>query len=232
MKKSLFFLLIIGIASVFTFTSCLNDDDDNGAASRILTLDEQYQQQAAMKGTYFGKTRLYYPGTNNNIVKYDSVKVTSWTVRTDSTITLNTFPVCKLDSAINVKKTDLSPTANTMRALQQAIKNCEALVNIKCYYCIPTWGYITDTQKMFFVAPMVISQTLNYEGEDHKVDFIFDNNSFGGTYTKTTGDAKFEFSMCLTHIGIDKQGTSYKTLLQAGRDNYYFQQILITNNAN
>lgn len=185
--------------AAFSLSSCLNSNDD----FKGLDTTEQQSYQKMMSGTYGKIVRFYYTQANSyNIqyVKYDSLENATWRVYADSTLTLNAFPVNKLDSAINVSDNDNSTEATTMRALRNAISQLNTTVNLKAYYYIPTKSWITNDYVQFFVMPYYIKQTINYEGANHTVYFIFDNQ-YGGTWTTTS--MQFQFLMSLYGIAID-----------------------------
>ena len=89
-----FIMAFVGfIAVAMCVTSCLSNEDDS------LDYATQKQYQQIMAGPQTGKIRFYrQQGTRayvgqQTLVKYDSTKFTSWYIGSDSTITINDFPV-------------------------------------------------------------------------------------------------------------------------------------------
>lgn len=222
MKTTKSFLLFVAtfFVAAFTLTSCLNDDDDYKAP----TLEEQNQYQTLMAGNYGSMVRLYYP-SYGNAVKYDSIEHYYWKVSVlkDSTITMNNFPVCKLDSAINIAKNDNTDKARELDALRTAIHNSTAMVNITAKYFVPNKNYIVDYGYNFPVYPTTFKQTFNYNGSNHDVYFLFDvTGGYGGYFRQSDYVGKvFEYSMCLAGICVD--GYKSENLISGT----YFRQILV-----
>lgn len=219
------FLLFMGIFMAATsLTSCLNNDDD------FQGIDPQTYQQymTYMSGTYTGKTRFFYgeqKGSGLVAVKYDSIQNNSWIVSTDSIVRQTNFPINKLDSAISVPATDNSTSANDMRSLRSAISQLGP-VNLKAMYYIPRANFVTDTQIHFYVNPYVYETKLTYGSKEHTIYFVFTSNYYGGEWDK--GSRKFEYSMYLEYICIDKLELNLNSIVPT----QYMRPILITNLAN
>lgn len=216
--KNLVMLLVVLATATFSFTSCNTDSEDYS-----IDMATQRKYMTVMSGSYSGKTRLYYTDyINQRYVKYDSIS-TSWSVRNDSTLTLNRFPVQKLDSAITVPTSDTSKDAQNMRELQTAISKITTPVDMKCYYYIPASSLVNDQTLSFFVNPVYFKQTLNYGGANHDVYFVFMVNNYGGTYWYST--QAYEFNMYLQSFSIDREPKDFSNSVPAK----YFRNILFQN---
>ena len=91
-----FIMAFVGfIAVAMCVTSCLSNEDDS------LDYATQKQYQQVMEGPQTGKIRFYrQQGTRayvgqQTLVKYDSIPA-NWYIGSDSTITINNFPVYML----------------------------------------------------------------------------------------------------------------------------------------
>ena len=216
-KKLMLFVVTMFVAA-FTFSSCLNNDD-----VKVPTTDEQAGYQRTMAGRYGSVVRFYYPNYNNE-VQYDSLKQYAWNVTADSTITMYDFPVCKLDSAININKNDESATAKEMAALRTAIHESTATTKLQAKYFIPNESYFVEYGYSFPVYPLAFKQSFFYNGKSHDVYFLFDTSGYyGGKFLSSSVTGKvFEFSMILAGICIDNYNTN--SLVSTN----YFRQVLIT----
>lgn len=201
MKNSRKFILMLMalFAMTFSVSSCLDSDNDYESNDPV-----QYKKYLAqMSMPYSGKARLYYhdnTGTSPMAVKYDSLE-TTWTVRTDSTVTLEAFPICRFDSAIVVSDTDLSAKAEEMRALKAAISTL-GTADVKALYYWPNTSFVQQNTISFYVNPMCIERSVRYRDADHKVYFWFIANYLGGTWTGSIYPT-FEYSFYLSYISTD-----------------------------
>lgn len=200
-----FIMAFVGfIAVAMCVTSCLSNEDDS------LDHATQKQYQQIMAGSQTGKIRFYrQQGTRayvgqQTLVKYDSIPA-SWYIGSDSTITINNFPVYMLDSAIIVKKDATGDDAVKYRSLNQAIRALKnsslGSENVKAFYAIPSTGWVSESVIQFMFQPTTIERTINFNGGDHKVYFVF--NSYNvGAFSRSTREAQASYT--LSAICIDK----------------------------
>lgn len=201
-----FIMAFVGfIAVAMCVTSCLSNEDD----SIDYATQKQYQQ--IMAGPQTGLIRFYrQQGTRayvgqQTLVKYDSIKNASWYIGSDSTITINNFPVYMLDSAIIVNKDATGDDAVKYRSLNQAIRALKnsslGSENVKAFYAIPSTGWVSESVIQFMFQPTTIERTINFNGGDHKVYFVF--NSYNvGAFSRSTREAQASYT--LSAICIDK----------------------------
>ncbi|WP_297149913.1 DUF4840 domain-containing protein [uncultured Prevotella sp.] len=201
-----FIMAFVGfIAVAMCVTSCLSNEDDS------LDYATQKQYQQIMAGPQTGLIRFYrQQGTRayvgqQTLVKYDSIKNASWYIGSDSTITINNFPVYMLDSAIIVNKDATGDDAVKYRSLNQAIRALKnsslGSENVKAFYAIPSTGWVSESVIQFMFQPTTIERTINFNGGDHKVYFVF--NSYNvGAFSRSTREAQASYT--LSAICIDK----------------------------
>lgn len=201
-----FIMAFVGfIAVAMCVTSCLSNEDDS------LDYATQKQYQQVMEGPQTGKIRFYrQQGTRayvgqQTLVKYDSIKNASWYIGSDSTITINNFPVYMLDSAIIVNKDATGDDAVKYRSLNKAIRALKnsslGSENVKAFYAIPSTGWVSESVIQFMFQPTTIERTINFNGGDHKVYFVF--NSYNvGAFSRSTREAQASYT--LSAICIDQ----------------------------
>lgn len=202
-----FIMAFVGfIAVAMCVTSCLSNEDDS------LDYATQKQYQQVMEGPQTGKIRFYrQQGTRayvgqQTLVKYDSTKFTSWYIGSDSTITINDFPVYMLDSAIIVNKDATGDDAVKYRSLNRAIRamkdnHSQGFTTAKALYAIPSTGWVSESVLQFMLQPLTIERTINFNGGDHKVYFVF--NSYNvGAFSRSTREAQASYT--LSAICIDQ----------------------------
>lgn len=208
--KNLLMTFIGIIAVAMCATSCLNSDDDS------IDAVTQNRYQKLMSGMYSGKARFYQLKSTRSFssqktyVKYDSIH-TSWDVNADSTFRINNFPVFMLDSAIVVEKTSTGSDAEKYRALNQAIralKNSSEgyIMGTKAIYVIPSSSWVSENVIQFMVQPYTIERTINFDGADHKVYFVFSPYTTGA-FSAT--NRKFQAQLALSAVCIDKLDSSH-----------------------
>lgn len=201
-----FIMAFVGfIAVAMCVTSCLSNEDDS------LDYATQKQYQQIMAGPQTGKIRFYrQQGTRayvgqQTLVKYDSIPA-SWYIGSDSTITINNFPVYMLDSAIIVKKDATGDDAVKYRSLNQAIRamkdnHSQGFTKAKALYAIPSTGWVSESVLQFMLQPLTIKRTIHFNGGDHDVYFVF--NSYNvGAFSRSTREAQASYT--LSAICIDK----------------------------
>ena len=201
-----FIMAFVGfIAVAMCVTSCLSNEDDS------LDYATQKQYQQVMEGPQTGKIRFYrQQGTRayvgqQTLVKYDSIH-TNWYIGSDSTITINNFPVYMLDSAIIVNKDATGDDAVKYRSLNKAIRAMkdnpsQGFTKAKAIYAIPSTGWVSESVLQFMLQPLTIERTINFNGGDHKVYFVF--NSYNvGAFSRSTREAQASYT--LSAICIDQ----------------------------
>ena len=201
-----FIMAFVGfIAVAMCVTSCLSNEDDS------LDYATQKQYQQVMEGPQTGKIRFYrQQGTRayvgqQTLVKYDSIPA-NWYIGSDSTITINNFPVYMLDSAIIVNKDATGDDAVKYRSLNQAIRamkdnHSQGFTTAKAFYAIPSTGWVSESVLQFMLQPLTIERTINFNGGDHKVYFVF--NSYNvGAFSRSTREAQASYT--LSAICIDQ----------------------------
>lgn len=201
-----FIMAFVGfIAVAMCVTSCLSNEDD----SIDYATQKQYQQ--IMEGPQNGKIRFYRQlgtrayTTQQTLVKYDSIPA-SWYIGSDSTITINNFPVYMLDSAIIVNKDATGDDAVKYRSLNQAIRamkdnHSQGFTKAKALYAIPSAGWVNESVLQFMLQPLTIERTINFNGGDHKVYFVFNSYNIGA-FSRSTREAQASYT--LSAICIDQ----------------------------
>ena len=201
-----FIMAFVGfIAVAMCVTSCLSNEDD----SIDYATQKQYQQ--IMEGPQTGKIRFYrQQGTRayvgqQTLVKYDSIPA-SWYIGSDSTITINNFPVYMLDSAIIVNKDATGDDAVKYRSLNQAIRAMkdnysQGFTTAKALYAIPSAGWVNESVLQFMLQPLTIERIINFNGADHKVYFVFNSYNIGA-FSRSTREAQASYT--LSAICIDQ----------------------------
>ena len=201
-----FIMAFVGfIAVAMCVTSCLSNEDDS------LDYATQKQYQQVMEGPQTGKIRFYrQQGTRayvgqQTLVKYDSIPA-NWYIGSDSTITINNFPVYMLDSAIIVNKDATGDDAVKYRSLNKAIRAMkdnpsQGFTKAKAIYAIPSTGWVSESVLQFMLQPLTIERTITFNGGDHKVYFVF--NSYNvGAFSRSTREAQASYT--LSAICIDQ----------------------------
>lgn len=155
-----FFMLCCCMAAV-TFTSCLNDNDDN----QRLTPEERMAAFQTIKGGYTGKLIYAKPNPTGNTNKNDTLDV-NWRIDTDSTLTIANFPSAPLAAYITNEE------ISGLIAKQPA-------QSLKCLI-----GIYDNSPVKFLINPKtLVYDGLEYGGKAHKLEIVFYINntySFGG----------------------------------------------------
>ena len=199
-----FIMAFVGfIAVAMCVTSCLSNEDDS------LDYATQKQYQQIMAGSQIGKIRFYrqsgtraYAG-QQTLVKYDSIPA-KWDIGSDSTITINNFPVYMLDSAIIVNKDATGDDAVKYRSLNQAIRamkdnHSQGFTTAKAIYFIPSAGWVNESVLQFILLPLTIEHTINFNGGDHKVYFVFDRYNVGA-FSRSIREAQASYTLSAIYI--------------------------------
>lgn len=228
MKKFSIYLgsLLCSLFMMASLSSCLNDNDSSDN-SIDATTQKSYQYQYAT-ATQPSVARFYYTSNSGyygyqNIVKYDSITNGAGTrpsFVTDSTYTLRSFPVCKLDSAINI---DASVTTGTYRELYEAIHNSQETASITGYHFIYSSSYASSTS-LQYVMQGVMQVKLTYGGQTHNVGFYFAPSYSYGVYTASTRSNEFQLYLAAIYPDFDINKTlSSQTALSST----YFNPLYI-----
>ena len=224
-SKHYLFVIVAILVAAFSFSSCINNDDDNTPAT--LDKDTQRSCQMMMSGTHGSMVRMYYAksnGYNTVAEKYDSLEHASWSVKSDSTITLGAFPINKLDSALYVPANDNTTTGKQVKAIQEAISAISTPIALRAVYFIPynNSQYITGDGYQFLVIPNVIKQEVTYEGGQHTLYFVFYEGTLG-SWKKLK--MNFEYNMLLGGIAVDQ----FNAMTGQGNfiSNSYFREVLL-----
>lgn len=213
--KNILLLLVCGIIALASLSSCLNND--NNDYSIDAATQKKYMTTISMLSPYSNNARLYY-SDGYNAVKYDSIKGNSVYCRlsADSVLTIQNFPICKLDSAIKISENE---TKGTYRELFDAIHNSKETVNIKGLYCIPYSNWATTNGYQYLIAASAQFK-VTYGGEEHNVLFDFDQTQSWGNYNAAQLSAGM--SLVLRAIYLDyKDEKNYGSRLNTN----YFRAI-------
>ena len=190
-----FIMAFVGfIAVAMCVTSCLSNEDDS------LDYATQKQYQQVMEGPQTGKIRFYrQQGTRayvgqQTLVKYDSIPA-NWYIGSDM-----------LDSAIIVNKDATGDDAVKYRSLNKAIRAMkdnpsQGFTKAKAIYAIPSTGWVSESVLQFVLQPLTIERTINFNGGDHKVYFLFNIYNVGA-FSRSTREAQASYT--LSAICIDQ----------------------------
>ncbi len=194
--KNYLILLLCALVAAASFSSCINDDDNDYTVD--VTTQKKYMTTISMLSPYANNARLYYDA-GYSTVKYDSIKGNSvyCQFRSDSTMTIKNFPICKLDSAIKVSASD---TKSTYREIFDAINKSTATVDIKGLYCVPYTNWATTTGYQYLIGASAIFK-ITYGGEEHTVLYAFDSTQSYGFYSSS--DLTNSMSLVLARIYLD-----------------------------
>jgi len=190
--KTIKFLSVTCCVAAMCLTSCIGDDNDD---NRSLTPAEVSQCLTAVKGTHLGQ--VIYPATNIKDVKdtADTLDI-SWTISTDSTMTIHDFPSKLLASRID------SINGKELRAALSMAPDQD----IECRI-----GFIDIAPVQWLINPKTPTYQLNTGDGEHKVQVAFyANNTYSfGMYNAS----KSEFLMQIIEgaIYLDGKLTSYLT---------------------
>lgn len=169
-----------------SFISCDNNDDTNTALSK----EEKAQCLATVKGDYTGKMVYAHTDAKTSKTVNDTVDI-SWSILTDSTMTIKHFPTKAL--AANITDNTLSSTLTAA-----------ASVDMTCYI-----GFVQTSPVTFLINPVTPSYNLTYDGKTHQVQIPFyTNNGFTfGSYNATK--KLLEMQIVEGAIYVDGKLTTY-----------------------
>ena len=154
-------------AAVFTFTSCLNSDDDQDeVTSRALSETEIQQYLSPIMGYHIGNLKAYF---QNEEGKQDSAVVTTpCTVSSNKTITFAEFPVSILKNYF---------PGDTFKDLREALEQKEdqpLIANMTAFWNV-TNNTTGQSNEFFYTIPnnKKLEFTLNYGEREHRAVINF-----------------------------------------------------------
>ena len=188
-KMTKFLMLLLCGVTMFSTTSCLNDDDNDNVGIDPVT----YKQfLATASGNYNIGTKLYFYNdtitAKDNPSMTDSIMGLNAVIQTDSTLVLHDVPGRVL--AKEIKNND---------ALKMAIEDAEPVdieSKILFYNISQGYGYY------YVYSSSVIYNALEFNGGKHKVELQFYVPSGGLYYNKQT-----TFTYCLANVKVDDKNT-------------------------
>lgn len=190
--KAIKFLSVACCIAAVSLTSCLSDSD---SSDNSLTKADIAQCFAAVQGNHVGK--LIYPAKNIKDVKdvTDTLDIT-WSVKTDSTMTIYDFPTRLL--AINVDSVKGKDMKDAIMALPDQDLTCRI-------------GFVSMNPIQFLINPVTPKFTVKMGDGNHDIQPAFyGNNLYSyGSYDYT----KKEFYMQIIEgaIFLDGKETAYLT---------------------
>lgn len=162
MKRFKFLSLLLVALFAVTFTSCLNDDDDDSG----LTPAEIQACYNATRGTHTGNLIYQKRMSNGNLATSADTLSTSWNISTDSTMTFSNVPASALATAI------------ADSTIMKAVAEQGSRQNINAYI-----GYVSASPVQWLINPTSVTyNNIYYGGASHKVTLVFYVNtswSFG-----------------------------------------------------
>jgi hypothetical protein len=176
-KLRLLGLCLLVAVTAFTFTSCLNSDDDN---DNSMTPAEKAASFQIVQGSYSGK--VYAIGRNvqnGNSEATDSADV-AWSINTDSTMIFHMVPARFLALAIDTTTTE-------HKAIREAVMT-QAPSEVKCGIAFYKYYQEWTTYPFWFINPGSVTYNVTVDGTSHKVVIGFWGNSTSsyGVYNTTT----------------------------------------------
>lgn len=191
-KFKLLSLLACAFAAL-SFTSCLSDDD--GSSNSGLTAEQVQLCYQATKGSYYGKMVYKKDPAQSSVSNNDTVSV-SWSILTDSTMTIHEVPSKAIASAISNKE------------LQEAIAE-QPDKDINCaiaYYSLSNGtGASASTQYVtWLVNPLAVTyDNVSYGGATHKVQIVFYINNTYSFGTCNTSTRKSQMQVIMGGVYVD-----------------------------
>lgn len=194
MKRIKFLSMFVIALSAMLFTSCMDDDDDNNG----LSPQEQQTAYNAVKGIHTGNLIYAKWDANKRTSNITDTVQVSWSINSDTTMTLRNIPSSAIASAI--------ADSTIMKAVSE-----QAPRNIDCYI-----GFIRLNPVQWLVNPTTVTyNNLEYNGGTHKVSVVFGFNtswSFG-QLTTTATSSKQQMQIVVAGLYVDDKlvndGISY-----------------------
>lgn len=179
-------------------TSCLNDDDDNE-----FSYEQQLEAFQTVAGNYTGRVLFYDRKVNSNSTSADQAVDTldvSWTMRTDSTARINSFPLKAIAHQIS--------DTTVAKALENATPQYVSIDLATRYYSLNPVAFI--------MAPGSVSTSVNYDGGTHPIDLGFFYGSSAtngllsyGAYNSSNRTLMMRMQLGRVTIdGVDKTSTA------------------------
>lgn len=182
MKTTKLIPFLLCLVAAFSFTSCLDTDDDEGGFKLLEKADAESAFQN-VRGSYDGN--LIYRNFNANDASDETDTTTvSWSITNDSMLTIHDFPVRLLADHVSddsVKKAIMSQPAS----------------DVPCYV-----GYYNLSPIRFLINPFTKSFTAVYGGETHKIQMVFLVNNFYsfGEYYQTDGELRLQIHEAAVYV--------------------------------
>lgn len=190
--KALKFLSVSCCLAAMCLTSCIGDDNND---NRALTPAEVAQCLSSVKGTHQGK--VIYPATNIKDVKdtADTLDI-SWTINTDSIMTIHDFPSKLLANSID------SIQGKELKAALTAAPNQDLVCRI---------GFVEMTPVQWLINPKSPCYELTTSDGAHKLNVAFYANSSYSIGVFNTTKSEFVMQIIEGAIYLDGKLTSYLT---------------------
>ena len=188
MKKLTFIAFIGCIMAALSFTSC-NSDTDNPYQG--LTEAEIQQCFLATRGLYNGKVVFLAENKANVNDKKDTLNV-NWEITTDSTMTIDNFPVKALAEKITYNN---------------ELKEAVSKLSPRTLNCVIQYVYVTPLQ--FLIGPANLDYELEYGGTTHKVQFRFFWNNYSFGQYVSSAKHPMEMQIWAAALYVDGNQTSY-----------------------
>lgn len=177
--------------AAMSLTSCIGDDSSD---YKPLTKNDIAMCLNAVRGTHQGKC-IYLAPTAKDINNTDTVDI-SWTITTDSTMTIHDFPVKLLAQNID---------SISGKEVRNALLNAGES-DIECYI-----GFTALSPIQWLINPKSPEINITTSDGNHKIQIAFwGNHSYSsGAYSTTTKEMSMEIIEGL--IFMDGKTTSYLT---------------------
>ena len=188
--KTIRIFTIASLLAAVSLTSCLKDSDGNSNSG--LTPAEKEYCATIVKGNYTGS--LIYAAKNiQNINDVTDTLDISWSVNTDSTLTIHRFPSRLLAENIS----------------DEALKNAIAEAPDQDINC--RIGFITKNPIQWLINPAAPCFNIQFDGAEHKfyVGFYVNSTNSFGRYT--SNDKMVEMQIIEGAIFMDNNETGYLT---------------------
>lgn len=198
MKKLRFlnWCLLLAV-SVFTLTSCFNDDDDND--NGVPTAAERAQMFSVVRGGYAGKLYSYQTNSQTGKTEKDSAEVTC-NINTDSTMVFSNVPARLLAQAIDT-------TTAAHKAIRKAVA-ARAPADMKCYISFYKYYQQWTEYPFWFIYPTSVTYNVSVDGTNHKVIIGFWTNSSSSYGVMKASAKKVSTQILLAGATIDGETSS------------------------
>ena len=184
MKTTKLLTWMLACLMAATMTSCLGSDDDDNA-KKTLSKSEIHQCYLQMSGDHSGK--MYFTKSTLEYNKLDSVDVT-WTVKSDSTMTVHNVPVKALTSMLT--KDDL-----------KEVLNAKEDIDIELFYAIDNASPIE-----FMILPVSTKIPIFYAEQTRDANFTWIINSYSWGQLSA---GKMRMQLVLYSVTLDSSSASF-----------------------